>query len=161
MSCPVCGPFNAECRRLEIARGIVVYTQCRDTVTTKLVTLTDASVTPLSIETFQRRVSRLLDNLRRDHLGWHGHYSTLGYGAASGRLHRHLVVLGWPDVPPGVLRAHERRAGLGRIDVKQIGSRPQDAARVARYLVFAPGNGCDFARAHPGVQTFSQSRWPA
>jgi hypothetical protein len=72
-----------------------------------------------------------------------------------------MVVLGWQKPPAAVLRAQERRARLGRIDVKSIGPSLLDAKRVARYVVSGPGNGVNFARVNPGVQTFSKSRWPA
>jgi hypothetical protein len=126
---------------------------------TRLFTFTDRNPHPLPLEEFQKRISRFTSNLRRSNSCWEHHYSALGFNPDTGRLHRHVVCLGGPYLPPAILRAHEARAGLGHVDVRAIGATAADRTRVAEYVA---ANGFAYAVAHapfaPRVQPFSTSR---
>lgn len=125
------------------------------------VSLSDAHPQGLHLADFNRRFSRLCDNLRRANLRWDHYVSALGCNERTGRLHRHVVAIGGPSLSSAVLNEHAARVGLGNIVVRPIKATKADRARRANYVAH---NGLHFAVVHAGlmqrIQPFTRSRTP-
>ena len=156
-TCPSCRVVKGH----EWARAIEQGLRWADhhEVVAGLVTFTDGTDRGLHLAAFNKRFSRFCSNVRRSGAFWDHYVSALAVCPTSGRLHRHVVALGGPYLPPSVLADHAARAHLGYVDARRIRRSAADRARVANYVAC---DGVRFALAHAGtaarIQPFSRSQ---
>jgi hypothetical protein len=144
--CPSCSIALAQIESQTIRKALMAsFSQGVDAF---FLTVTDGSVIPLAEREFNSRFGRLMFNLRRAGLAPEHYIATLDLNPVTGRLHRHVVALGGPDLTRSQLDRHAERAGLGFIHHQKVQTSRRDARDLAAYVA---RNALHFARSLAGT----------